>query len=141
MLRIASGGEVPIHTPEELMQRADVVIVGLPTKIELTEKKGHTQFHGGKIIPLQYYEARVRIGKVIKGEGLGEELSITYSNQIDATHAVSRIWLREGEQSLLYLRRAENGKYVGALEGELHDGQAASPLEIIKGEQIAPSNP
>ncbi len=115
IVRIACGGEVPHFTPAEMLQRADVVIVAQPIEIKLTDKKGHIQFHGGKVVPLNYYEAKVRIDKVIKGDELGGELLIAYSNQIVATHAVSRIWLREGVLYLLYLKRTEDGVYVGAL--------------------------
>lgn len=125
----ADAGEVRTWTPTELSQRADVIVVGQAIKIEATSEKGEIRFNGGKAVAQCYFKARVRIAQVIKGDDLGEELVFFYSNQIDKTQAVSRIWLKESELFLLYLQRTDDGGYVGALEGEFHDSQAAKLIE------------
>ena len=144
MLCLAHAGEVRTWTPTELAERADIIIVGQPTKIELTKEKSIIHFGGGKAVKLQRYKAIIRIAHVIKGVDLEESITLAFSNQIDTTHAVSRIWLDEDSLFVLYLKRAEDGSYVGGLEGDFHDGQAAKRLRIQepnKSEMATPRKP
>lgn len=138
---LACAGEVPTWTPAELFERADVIIVGQPTKIETTDERSSISFHGGKVVELRHHKAQVRIEHVIKGGDLDDDIIVTYSNQIDTTQAVSRIWLNEESLFILYLKRSKDGGYVGALEGEYHDGQAAKRLAKKQTEQVDAGQP
>ncbi len=130
MICFANAGEMRTWTPAELADRADIIIVGQPTKIDPSQEKSIIRFNGGKAVQLRHYKARISIVHVIKGVDLEDSITLAFSNQTDNTHAVSRVWLDEDSLFVFYLKRSEDGAYVGALEGEFHDGQAVKRLVI-----------
>lgn len=130
------AGEVRTWKPDELLERSEVVIIGRPTQITATGKKGTIRFghrEEGREIPIAYYTAKVRVVKVIKGDNVKEEITLTYS-QVDYTRTpdivhVCKMNLRSGGFFVFYLNPEGEG-YVGALNDEFHDGQAASPIRL-----------
>jgi len=137
------AGEVRTWKPDELLERSEVVIIGRPTQITATGKKGTIRFghrEEGREIPIAYYTAKVRVVKVIKGGNVKEEIVLTYT-QVDYTRTpdivhVSKMKLESSEFFVFYLN-PKGGGYVGALNDEFHDGQAATPLRLKKAEKDA----
>ncbi len=142
----ARAGEVRIWMPKELNDRSDIAIIGQPLEIKATGEKGSIQLGGGRILPTVFYTAKLRVDEVIKGDDLLKEIyrlrstnekkviSITYSiideAKVVGDHYVHRFKLKEDGLFLLYLKVANGGGYVAALDGETDDGQAAALLRI-----------
>ena len=141
--------------PSELFERAEVVIIGQPTEINATGKKGTIRLNPRHTAPSAIFKAKVRVVEVIKGEALigenghlkAEEIAITYS-RVDETKRenvhldyVYRIDLKKDGLFLLYLNRSKEGGYVNALEGERNDYQAAKPLRAKAAVQAGASRP
>ncbi len=142
------AGEVRKWSPAALFERAEVVIIGRPTQITATEEKGTIRFgyrKEGREIPIAFFTAKVQVVEVVKGENIEKEVTLTYSKvdytRIPAPVHVQRIWLREDVLHLFYLNPTKDGVYVGALNREFHQGQAAKALESKSTEQGGADQP
>lgn len=146
----ANAGPVRLWKPAELFERSEIVIIGQPFEIKATGEKGSIQLGGGRILPTVFYTAKVRVDEVIKGDDLRMELhalrvkkeakviSVTYSiideSKIVDDHYVHRVSLQDDRLFLLYLKASKDGVYIGALNGEIDDYQAAKPLRKLSAE-------
>ena len=142
------AGAVRTWKPMELFERAEVVIIGRPTKVMATGEKGTIQFGNrkeGREIPIAFFTAKVHVVAVIKGEDIEKEITVKYS-RVDYTRIpgpvhVQRIGLGEDVLYLLYLNPTSGDDYVGALDSEFHQRQAAKALALISTEQDGADQP
>ena len=120
-------------THSELLERSEIVVVGKPTSVRATGKTGTIQLGKNPPVPVIFYSAKVDVIATIKGKKVAKEITIIYSN-VDPeetpvlANGPSRVWLKEGKQFLLYLKKGDGDAYVGVLNGDYDDGQASKLL-------------
>ena len=114
-------------SPEELAERAEVIVVGHAIDIKPIARKGSIQL-GGKnpAVPVQFYMATVRVKATIKGEPTDKLIDVEFSQTDFAKGAVivngpGRFALNKQNVYVLYLNKGRGDYYVGALSGEYDD--------------------
>ena len=128
-------------TPKELYDKADLVVIGRPSEVASTPFRGSIQLgENNPKLPVRGYRATLRPTAIVKGPEDTEDIRIEYSgldwksHQTPVVNGPHRIWLSEDTLFLLYLKRRDDGVYVGVLDGAFDDGQAVRILEDPKTE-------
>ena len=133
-IQVISAGEVRTWKPIELLDKAELVIIGKPENINETGKKGSIKLGGGRILPIKYFSASVKVVEIVKGViGKETELKVIYSRIDDSkivdSHYVHRFHLDKKSLYLLYLKKSNSGHYISALHDEINDSQSAKVIK------------
>jgi hypothetical protein len=135
----AMARPVVAYTPDELAARAQIICVGVPTKITVSEEKGTITLPGNEPDPVRTVIATIRVLGVTKGV-VGSEIELRYpALDYEALKARGingvangpmQIDLETEKRYRFYLKPAGAGKgYVGALAGDFDDGFAVVGLD------------
>jgi hypothetical protein len=122
--------------PAELLESAELVVVGKITEVISTEEESTINLGGSNApIPVTRYSATVQPVAIIKGEDTPKELTVSYTNidyeKLDPPVQVNgpqRVFLIQDQLFRLYLKKGPAGNYVGALDGDFDDGPAVKIL-------------
>ncbi|WP_411845560.1 hypothetical protein AAFN60_18155 [Roseibacillus persicicus] len=129
-------------SPQELLTKADVVVLGIVESIVAVERKDSeaTEVFGGRFL-LHYYEASIKVSVVIKGEKVAETIRLRFSraksNRNLITDPPSDIALEANEIYLFYLTATENGVHLNVLHDEVDQDRSVIRIESTRAEQSA----
>lgn len=128
-----------IWEPEELSEKADVVLIGVVTEVVETGETSTIRLGDRPPLPVKVCRASIRVIERIKGDVSGG-ITLVFAGLDDAKigkgkdpvfilNPPDRIWVRTDAMHLMYLKRTESqNAYVGALDGDYDDGQAVKLL-------------
>lgn len=128
-------------TPEQLVERADVVCNGLVLDVTKTGRKGEVVLHGNKGLAAEWWKARIKVLSVFKGSA-PTEIEMTFP-QLDwekvkmVNNGPLQIGIAPQKRYRFYLNHAAKA-YVGALDGEFDDGGAVEALSATEPDNEPP---
>jgi len=130
----AHARPVRLWQPEELYEKADVVIVGVVEQTRDTGRTATIRLGNNPPLPVRRFRATVRIVEILKGKG-ENSMVIEYAPldwkaiKQPVGNGPGRFMVQRDKMYLLYLKRtAEGAVWVGALDGEFDDDQAVKLL-------------
>lgn len=131
---VAEARPVKRWSPQELYDRSDAIVIATAVSIEKTEETGQIQLANHPPDPVITCKARLLVKYVIKGKDLKEAefrycpLDWARVGNKPLVNPPGRIGLEKNALYVIYLKKQEQAGrtfFVGALEGEYDDGQAA----------------
>jgi hypothetical protein len=131
----ATARPMKVWKPTELLEKAELVIVGKITSIVPWGKGSTIQLGSNAPIPVKRECATVEPIATIVGKNVPKKLTLTYTNadyeKLDPPVLINgphRINLIKDKLFLLYLKKGPGDVYVGALDGDYDDGPAVKIL-------------